>query len=71
MLSPSNQPARIDTSTETNKLLSVDSMNKFRPIIDQTGTIPYNAAKIISDYLSPLCKNKYTINDTLSLADMI
>ena len=44
MLSLSNQPARIDTSTETNKLLSVDSMNKFRPIIDQTGTIPYNAS---------------------------
>ena len=31
----------------------------------------YNAAKVISDYLRPLCKNKYTINDTLSFADMI
>ena len=26
-----------------------------------------NAAKVISDYLRPLCKNKYTINDTLCL----
>ena len=31
----------------------------------------YNAAKVISNYLRPLSKNKYTINDTLSFADMI
>ena len=31
----------------------------------------YNAVKIISDCLRPLCKNKYTNNDTLSFADMI
>ena len=31
----------------------------------------YNAAKVISGYLRPLCKNKYTINDTCSFADMI
>ena len=31
----------------------------------------YNAAKVISDYLKPLCKNKYTIKDTLSFADMM
>ena len=30
----------------------------------------YNATKVISDYLRPLSKNKYTINDTLSFADM-
>ena len=45
--------------------------SKFRPIIDQTGTMTYNAAKVISDHLKPLCKNKYTINDTLSFADML
>ena len=45
--------------------------SKFRPIIDQTGTMTYNAAKFIPDYLRPLCKNKYTINDTLSFADLI
>ena len=36
--------------------------NKFRPIIDETGTFTYNAAKVISDYLRPLCKNEYSIN---------
>ena len=44
---------------------------KFRPIIDQTGTMTYNATKDISDYLRPLCKTKYTINYTLSFADMM
>ena len=39
-------------------------------MIDQTGMMTYNAAKVISDYLSPPCKNKYTINNTL-FADMI
>ena len=43
----------------------------FRSIIDQTGTMTYNAAKVISEYLRTLCENKYTINDTLSFADMI
>ena len=31
----------------------------------------YNVAKVISDYLNPLCKNRYAINDTRSFADMI
>ena len=43
----------------------------FRSIIDQTGTMTYNASKVISEYLRTLCENKYTINDTLSFADMI
>ena len=30
----------------------------------------YNAAKAISDYVKPLCKNKY-INDTISFAGMM
>ena len=30
-----------------------------------------DAAKVISDYLRPLFKNKHTINDTLSFADMV
>ena len=34
--------------------------------MDQTGTVTYNADKVSSDYLKPLCKTKYTINDTLS-----
>ena len=31
----------------------------------------HNTAKIISDYLRPLCKNKYTINNSLSFVAMI
>ena len=75
MLPTSNQPARIYASAKTHKFSSVDNVNindlNFRPIIDQTGTMTYNAAKVISDHLKPLCKNKYTINDTLSFADML
>ena len=58
-----------------HKFSYVDNVNindlKFRPIIDQIGMMTYNVAKVISDYLRPLSKNKYTINDTLSFADMI
>ena len=45
--------------------------NKFRPIIDETGTFTYNAAKVISDYLRPLCKNEYSINDTQIFPSML
>ena len=45
---------------------------KFRPIIAQTGTYTYNAAKIISKYLKPLYNsNEYIINSTLDFPDMI
>ena len=44
---------------------------KFRPIIDQTGTFTYNAAKAILDYLRPLCKNQYSIDDTQKLPNMV
>ena len=75
MLPTSNQPARIYVSAKTHKFSSVDSVNindlKFRPIIHQTGAMTYNATKVISEYLIPLCENKYTINDTLSFVDMI
>ena len=37
---------------------------KFRPVIDQIGRFTYNAAKVLSDYLRPLCKNEYSINVT-------
>ena len=69
-----NQPEYMLPLKHVN-FLSDDSVNfnnlKLRPIIDQTGTMTYNAAKVISGYLKPLCKNKYTINDTLSFVDMI
>ena len=44
---------------------------KFRPIIDETGTFTYNAAKVILDYLRPLCKNEYSINDTQKSPSML
>ena len=47
----------------TNLNINVANL-KFRPIIDQTGTFTYYAAKVISNYLRPLCKNEYSINDT-------
>ena len=75
MLPTSNQPASTYSTAKTHKFSSVDSVNindlKFRPIIDQTGTMTCDAAKVISDYLRPLFKNKHTINDTLSFADMV
>ena len=75
ILPTSTQPARLYATAKTHKFSSADSVNindlKFRPIINQTGTMTYNAAKVISDYLRHLCKNKYIINDTLSFADMI
>ena len=74
MLPTSNQPARIYASTKMHKFSSVNSINindlKFRPIINQTGTMTYNTAKVSSDYLRPLCKNKYTIYDTLYFSDI-
>ena len=53
MLPTSNQPARIYASAKTHKFSSANSVNvndfKFRRITDQTGTMTYNAAKVISD----------------------
>ena len=37
---------------------------KFRPIIDQTGTFTYDVTNVILDYLRPLRKNEYSINET-------
>ena len=35
---------------------------KFRPITAQTATFTYNAAKVILNYASLLCKNQYSID---------
>ena len=63
----SNQPARFYGTAKTHTFETLEDITvanlKFRPIIDQTGTLTYNAAKVISDYLRPLCKNEYSIND--------
>ena len=36
----------------------------------QTGTFTYNAAKVISNYLRPLRKNEYSVNDTQKFPNM-
>ena len=68
----SNQPAKLYGTAKTHKFNNIQEINKenlkFRPIIDQTGTYSYNAAQVISHYLKPLCKNKFTINDTQSFS---
>ena len=37
---------------------------ELKPNIAQNVTITYNAAKVIAEYLKPLCKNEYLITDT-------
>ena len=61
----SNEPAKMYGTAKTHKFDSTDNIKltklKFRPIIDQTGTYTYKAAKVISRYLKPLCDSEYTI----------
>ena len=42
-----------------------------RPMIDQSKTFTYNAAKIVSDYLQPLAQNEYVIKDTHLFVEII
>ena len=44
---------------------------KFRSIIDQTATFTYNAARVILDHLSYLCKNQYSIDDTQRFSNLL
>ena len=69
----SNQPGRLYATAKTHKFSSLDKLEKlkFRPIISQVGTYTYNAAKVIADYLKPLCQNEYKINDTQSFPSML
>ena len=69
MYPESNEPAKMYGTAKTHKFDSTDKIKitklKFRPIIDQTGTYTYKAAKVISRYLKPLC-NSDAIKDTQS-----
>ena len=71
----SNQPARLYATAKTHKFNNLDKVTveklKFRPIVDQTGTATYDAAKVIGEYLKPLALNEYKINGCLKFADMI
>ena len=64
----SNQPARLYGTAKTHKFNNNQEINKenlkFRTIKDQARTYNYNVAQVISQYLKPLCKNEFTINDT-------
>ena len=71
----SNQLARLYGTAKTHKFECLEGITianlKFRPIIDQTGTFTYNAANVISDYLRPLFKNEYSINDIQKFPNII
>ena len=71
----SNQPGRLYATAKTHKFSSLDEITieklKFRPIISQVGTYAYNAAKVIADYLKPLCQNEFKINDLQSFSSML
>ena len=69
------QPARFFATAKTHKFNEYSLINannlKLRPIIDQSNTFTYNAAKIVSDYLQPLSYNEYVVKDTLLFAKII
>ena len=71
----SNQTAKLYGTAKTHKFKNVKEITKekikFRPIIDQTGTYTYDAAQVISQYLKPLCKNEFIIEDTQSSSEKI
>ena len=62
-------------TAETHRFETLEDLTvanvQFWPIIDQTGTFTYKAAKVISDYLRPLCKNEYPIKDTQKNPSML
>ena len=72
-----NQINQVDffATVKTHKFDSVNDTTldklKLRPIIDQTGTYIYNASKVVAKYLTPLSKNKYSIDDTLTFPDLL
>ena len=71
----SNQPGKIYATAKTHKFDSLENITiqnlKFRSIISQTETYTSNTAKVLSDYLKPLCQNEYKIKDTQSFASQI
>ena len=74
----SNQPAKLCATANTFKLNDIDERTveklKFRPIVNQTDTAPYNATKVIGDYLKQLACNDClndVINDCRKLPDML
>ena len=71
----SNQPVKIYATAKTHEFDSLENITiqnlKFCPVISEIGIYTYNAAKVLSDYLKPLCQNEYKIKDTQSFASQI
>ena len=71
----SNQSARLYETVKTHKFENLEDITlanlKFRPIINQIGTFTYNVTKVISDYLRPLCKNEYSLNNIQKFPNML
>ena len=75
MMLSSHQLARFFTSAKTDKFENFDDINikelKLRPIIDQTGTWYYKTGKVVVQYLKPLTKNEFVINNTQDFPSML
>ena len=75
MKSDSNQLANLYGTVVTHKFENLKDITvtnlKSRPIIDQTGTFKYNAAKVNLGYLRPLCKNEYSVDDMQKLPNLL
>ena len=71
----SNQPARFFATAKTHKFENFDDINtdelKLRPIIDQTGSCYYQAARVIANFLKPIAENEYVIKHTQSFPRML
>ena len=71
----SNQLAKLYGTAKTHKFEDLKDITpqslKCHPIIDQTGTFTYKAAKAISNYLNPLCQKEYSTSDTQQFSDML
>ena len=75
MIPSSHQPARFFTIAKIHKFENFDDINikelKFRPIRDQTGKCYYKTGKVIEQYLKPLTKNEFLINNTQDFPSML
>ena len=75
MLPASHRPARMYGTAKTHKFENYDDITvenlKLRPIMDQSGTMVYNASQIIAEYIRPLNDSKYIINDTLKFPNIL
>ena len=71
----SNQLAKLYGTAKTKTFEHLESITrenlKCRSIIDETRPFICKAARVISNYLKPLCQNKYSIRDSQQFPDML